>query len=67
MLDYGETDATLAPMARRKEKPVQFLLRIPPEMLETVKRLAEEETRSATQQIIQLIREALAARDTKER
>jgi hypothetical protein len=60
-------DARLWRVAARKEKSVKFLLRIPPELLERVKRLAEEETRSATGQVVQLIREALAARDAKER
>lgn len=40
----------------------QLLIRLPPEELEEVKRLAAAETRSATGQALQLIREALAAR-----
>jgi hypothetical protein len=48
-------------------KSGQLLIRLPPEVLERIKRLAEEETRSATGQVVQLIREALAARDAKER
>jgi hypothetical protein len=43
------------------------LLRLPPEMLARIKELADNETRSATQQIIPLLREALAARDARRR
>lgn len=46
-------------------KTGQFLLKLPPEMLDDVKRLASEETRSATGQIVQLLKEALAARKEK--
>jgi hypothetical protein len=45
---------------------VKFLLRLPPEMLERIKHLAELEHRSATQQIIQLLTEALSARERRE-
>lgn len=43
-------------------KPVIMTIRIPPEVLEQVKALAESETRSVNGELVQLIKEALVAR-----
>jgi hypothetical protein len=61
------TVAILAPVPKGRPESGQFLLRLPPEMLAKIKELADNETRSATQQIIQLLREALVARDARRR
>lgn len=61
------TNAIIAPVPKGDPKSGQLLIRLPPELLEEIKRLAAEETRSATGQVVQLVREALAARASKQR
>jgi hypothetical protein len=43
-------------------KTPNLTIRIPPEVLEQIQALAESETRSVNGQIVQLLKEALAAR-----
>lgn len=63
VLECTEPGARVLPVP--KEPPVKFLLRLSPEMLDRIRQMAEQERRSATQQIIQLLDEALAARDKR--
>ena len=44
------------------EKSVQFLLRLPGNLLEEIRALAESEQRTVSGQIVYLLRQALAAR-----
>jgi hypothetical protein len=43
-------------------KPIIMTIRIPPEVLDRVKALADAETRSVNGEIVQLLKEALVAR-----